>query len=293
MPGGRKRTRGRGRGSGSEKRLRKTGEVERLHLGGDGAEHNPDLSPEESSRRGNQATGPSSIFRSLIDFEQTLQQSDIPLNRGKSGRSHLLQSGPIGPDPEVTIPIRTLQGNIRTQSPPGTVNRSEPNQPQGTGYSFSNISSGAPLAVAVPQNGQPQGMVNTFPNTSSGTSMQVSVPPNFSFGHEPLRLGGEDVSAHVPLVVSQKIWSNQYININLLLKGAVELQELCEGGTIHLNKQGILESRPRISKDQVPNIERWTDAFLIFTSIYLKRYPDVSQELLQYMSIIREAASRS
>ena len=116
---------------------------------------------------------------------------------------------------------------------------------------------------------------------------------NLTRGEETLRLGGEDMSAHVPLQLCQKIWAHQYINIALLLKGNVELQDLCSGGILHITDKGQLESRPRITKDKVPTIDKWTDAFLIFSSIYLKKYPNKTQELLQYMSIIREAANRS
>ena len=101
------------------------------------------------------------------------------------------------------------------------------------------------------------------------------------------------MSAHVPLQLCQKIWAHQYINIALLLKGNVELQDLCSGGILHITDKGQLESRPRITKDKVPTIDKWTDAFLIFSSIYLKKYPNKTQELLQYMSIIHEAANRS
>ena len=122
-------------------------------------------------------------------------------------------------------------------------------------------------------------------------------PPTNLVG-EPLGLGSEDMSCHVPFQICQKIWTHQYFNIHLLLKGAVELQSLCSGGLLHITNQGFLEaraleSRSDLSKDKVPNIEKWTDAFLVFTSIYLKKYPHKAQELLQYINIIREAASRS
>ena len=116
---------------------------------------------------------------------------------------------------------------------------------------------------------------------------------NFQFEEDSLRLGGEDMTAHVPQQLCQKIWAHQYINIALLLKGNVELQDLCSGGLVHITEKGQIETRPKIVKDKVPNIDKWTDAFLIFTSIYLKKYPGKAQELLQYRSIIREAASRS
>ena len=97
--------------------------------------------------------------------------------------------------------------------------------------------------------------------------------------------------SHVPAQLCQKIWANEYINLALLLKNKVELQDLFSSGVLHLTGGGRLETRPEsTAKDTVSNIEKWTDAFLIFSSIYLKRYPNKAQELLQYRSIIHEAA---
>ena len=84
-----------------------------------------------------------------------------------------------------------------------------------------------------------------------------------------------------------------YININLLLKGNVELLEFSSGGDLHMIDKGLVESRPKAVKDKVVSIEKWTDAFLIFASIYLKRYPRKLQEILQFMKIILEAVTRS
>lgn len=117
--------------------------------------------------------------------------------------------------------------------------------------------------------------------------------PSLQFEEETLRCGSDDMSAHVPLQICQKIWQNQYINIALLLKGNVELHELCSGGLIHITESGTIETRPKITKDKVSTIEKWTDAFMIFISIYLKKHPSKAHELLQYMSIIREAATRN
>ena len=118
--------------------------------------------------------------------------------------------------------------------------------------------------------------------------------PIFSCNEEIIRLGVDEIFSHVPAQLCQKIWANEYINLALLLKNSVELQDFFSSGVLHLTGGGHLETRPEsTAKDKVSNIEKWTDAFLIFSSIYLKRYPNKSQELLQYMSIIREAASRS
>ena len=70
---------------------------------------------------------------------------------------------------------------------------------------------------------------------------------NFHFEEESLRLGGEDMTAHVPQQLCQKIWSHQYINLALLLKGNVELQVLCSGGLVHITEKGQIETRPKIN----------------------------------------------
>lgn len=136
------------------------------------------------------------------------------------------------------------------------------------------------------------GKASSPPTSTANATLLSNNPPGIQFEEETLRCGADDMSAHVPLQIRQKIWQNQYINIALLLKGNVELQELCTGGLVHITESGNIETRPKIMKDKVTSIEKWTDAFLIFTSIYLKQFPNKAHELLQYMSIIREAAMR-
>ena len=83
--------------------------------------------------------------------------------------------------------------------------------------------------------------------------------------------------------------------MNLLLKGNVKLQNFCSCGVLHMTNKGQVESWPKVVKDKVVSIEKWTEALLIFSPIYLKRYPSKLQEILHYMimNIIREAATCS
>ena len=71
--------------------------------------------------------------------------------------------------------------------------------------------------------------------------------------------------------LQKKILNQQYINLAMLLKGSIELSELCSGGTLHINEKGCIESRPKIS---IRSIDEWTDAFIIFSSVYLKKFPE-------------------
>ena len=107
-----------------------------------------------------------------------------------------------------------------------------------------------------------------------------------------VRCGGDDLSVHIPKSIIDKIWANQYININLLLKGSVELHELCSGRTLKVSDSGILEKHPKLSKEKVPNLDKWTDVFVIFMSIYFKKNPQKVQKLLQYTYVIRDAARK-
>ena len=118
--------------------------------------------------------------------------------------------------------------------------------------------------------------------------LEFTSPPDF----EPLRCGDDGLAIHLPSKITDKIKNHEFINLALLLKGSIELEELCSGGTLHINEKGGLESRPKTSKHTIRNIDEWTDAFIIFASVYLAKFPAKNVEILKYMSVIREAASR-
>ena len=58
-------------------------------------------------------------------------------------------------------------------------------------------------------------------------------------GRKPF-VWGERTCLHMYLCNCQKIWAHQHINIALLLKGNVELQDLCLGGILHIMDKGQL-----------------------------------------------------
>ena len=107
-----------------------------------------------------------------------------------------------------------------------------------------------------------------------------------------IRLADDDLSAHVPATLKQKICKGEYINLALLLKGSVELSEFCKGSVFRLSSDGHLESAQRECKDQISSIEKWTNAFIIYASIYLSTHADKVYEILHYMFNIRDCAVR-
>jgi len=115
---------------------------------------------------------------------------------------------------------------------------------------------------------------------------------NMSAGAEPMVTMADDMFIHVPLTLRQQIWRGEYINIAILLKGAVELGELCKPGSLRMSSAGYLEAGPKQCRDKVKTIEAWSDAFLIFMALWLVNDPTKGPEMIRYMSLIREIANR-
>ena len=108
------------------------------------------------------------------------------------------------------------------------------------------------------------------------------VPPMVSSVHEGLSIG-------IPQSVRDKISCNQYVELATLLHSNQAIEP--QGQRITISKDGQLTLAPPAIK-KIVTIEEWTDAFLIFASIYLKVHPAESTNILKYMSVIRGAAKR-
>ena len=65
---------------------------------------------------------------------------------------------------------------------------------------------------------------------------------------EPIPLFSDEVYVHIPMCLRQHIWRGEYINLALLLKGAVELSRYCCPNTLRVTATGTLEAGPRICK---------------------------------------------
>lgn len=126
---------------------------------------------------------------------------------------------------------------------------------------------------------------NIFPNSSSTQVYELNRP-------EMIRCGGDSLGIHVPEQIQIKIKQNEYINMAVLLKGAVELNNQFTNAVLSVDESGTIVSAPRANSEKIPSIEKWTDAFLIYSSIYLQAHPDHTQHMLNYMFTIREAAAK-
>lgn len=132
---------------------------------------------------------------------------------------------------------------------------------------------------------------------ASGEERDLIVPKGQGNGvnefySDPPKLASvnSQIGFHVPSAVRQKIIDGQYVELGTLLD--IHSPPVNESRRLEVGPMGELMVKPPQSVKVINSIENWTDAFIVYSSIFLSGHPERSQELLKYMSNIRTAASR-
>ena len=122
------------------------------------------------------------------------------------------------------------------------------------------------------------------------------------------------VGMYVPQSVKEKVWKGEFIDFSNLLpqnRPQVELEEFMSayvtsapfqshalpasvtsqllGATMGSQGAGFSSGA---SKKQITSIGDWTDAMLIFLSLYIQKHPEQTLPLIKYCTTVREAAAR-
>nr|XP_034312472.1 uncharacterized protein LOC109619766 isoform X3 [Crassostrea gigas] len=119
--------------------------------------------------------------------------------------------------------------------------------------------------------------------TSSLLSSAISNPT-------PLISVSDNLGNFVPQSIKEKIWSKDYIDLAKLLHTDLDTDKPDQKLSI---VDGQLIMSPKTNPKKITTVDSWTDAFLIFSSIYLLRHPADIQGILKYMQTIRLGASRN
>ncbi|XP_062617622.1 uncharacterized protein LOC134279286 [Saccostrea cucullata] len=99
------------------------------------------------------------------------------------------------------------------------------------------------------------------------------------------------LSSNVSQNIKDKIVNSKYVDISLLLDNT-SMTEAAEK-KIYFNEKGELVTKESSkAKININTIEKWTDAFLIYSSIYASAHQDEVQGLFKYMHDIRLGATR-
>lgn len=127
----------------------------------------------------------------------------------------------------------------------------------------------------------------TLPNVS--ILSEPSPSPNCSLSHVVPSIHAQ-LGEAVSQTLKAKIVAGDYVDLALLFDSKFE-----DGTkTLTVNSAGEIIFKPASNNlnSKISSIESWTDAFIIYASIYSAAHPERHQELLKYMSTIRTAAKR-
>lgn len=96
---------------------------------------------------------------------------------------------------------------------------------------------------------------------------------------------------HVAQPMKEKIWAKDYIDLSK------QIQPDPDNDKTDQHKFSILDGQlvmsPKTNPKKITSLEVWTDAFIVFASIYLTRHPADIQGILKYMQTIRLGESRN
>ncbi len=222
--------------------------------------------------------------------------------------------------PTVPVADRLLQGNWNTINSNAT-NTVVNNANNACGMNNANVMSGV---TGVNTNAVPSNQQSTVVGASTGASIATgnttgatsNTPLIFlsadaqsqlindnairqqQLGFTPLSSVCSNLGYNIPQTIKTKIINGEFVDFaNLLDKSEGDLsqpwkQDELHGVALSVNQGGQIIWKSNKPKRLITSIHAWTNAFLVFSSVFLEAHPHRTQELLKYCHIVRMAASR-
>ena len=200
-------------------------------------------------------------------------------------RSNSARGSSINNDGRADLPSVSHETSTQTENTDRASNQGGGDREQPSRVEIVRLGSDSPASGNDNDNGRSDGK-SPFASLFVATE---NAQVDFDLPTSAYHCADDSMTVHVPKDLIQKVWSGEFVNLSLLLRKG---QEQSSASTFSLNERGEIEVKKRPSK-AIDNIHDWTDAFLIFISIMIQKFPEMSADLLQYLSLIREAESRS
>ena len=127
-------------------------------------------------------------------------------------------------------------------------------------------------------------------DVNGGNQLFESDVDDISLNDVQIQSISQDLGCNVPNKTKIKIVSNEYIDLATLLVKNIEPDGIEKQLTVR-NGGIVLETKKDLSK--INNIQEWTDAFLVFATIYTTAFPGSIGGILKYIHTIRLGASRT
>ena len=100
---------------------------------------------------------------------------------------------------------------------------------------------------------------------------------------------GRPIDFKVTDKIRNQIWSNEYIDLSILLEHKSESDETLK--LIESDDDSIRLSRQK-GKQKITSIGMWCDAFLVYLTVYTRKYPEEIASLTTYMHHIKRLFAR-
>ena len=216
------------------------------------------------------------------------------------------------------LPPTSAQAHVQSTATPGSTTSVQLGQPAshqfpssatlGVGQSPTNPGPSTPSQVSQPTTGTAPLLPSTtgayslasftpgpqaaIPHTAPSPAVPVTSTYNpFELGGGPLLSICEPLGTSVSTGTKEKIAKGEFVELDSLIDRRGP-NPPPPNLTFTMDQSGQLQVTDTRKKTQINTILAWTDAFLVFASVFLAAHPARSQELLKYMHVIRMAAAR-
>ena len=204
-----------------------------------------------------------------------VNQADVPTNMDTPTRSEFLELKEQIATLTATISSLNANNNLQASNRLPVLDNDTTgvvNQRLNTDNSHSSITNDLPVNVM-------QQAVDEHLQTIMGNSASSGEVGSFN-----------DASRAVDMKVTDKvkqlIWSNQYVDLTLLIDKSLVKQQSFE----LVSSQGQLTFAPAKNSRAITSLGKWCDAFIIYLTIYCKKYPNAISKLTSYMSSVKTLA---
>ena len=188
----------------------------------------------------------------LAKIQQSLERSNPPVNSNIAS-AHV---------PNVTNVTNGLQNNISTGATP-LVNTT-------------GVISASEHAVNAALNQHVDGIIDDVITGETGNFAQV----------------GRPVDMKVPDSLKHKIWNDQYIDLSLLLDDTPPSMLTPSPLEVVSGQGEPLRVAPSKSPKTINNLGMWCDAFLVYLTVYTRKYPSATPQLTSYIKLIKTLCQR-
>ena len=118
----------------------------------------------------------------------------------------------------------------------------------------------------------------------------MNVDQSTTFRPRPVTTAGAHLGKRIPLKYKAKIWTNEFLDLGVLLCPIVRTKMGWVMDPEHEGKVNLMQwAQPT---RRITTIQQWNKAFAIFTAIYVEKFPDELQELLAYARNVQRIAER-